>query len=229
MLAIIPARAGSKGVPGKNVRDFVGKPLIQWTLETAQAASSIDEILISTDDPQIFNNSALASGCDLMIKRPASISQDDSPAVLYIKHALDKLGPNCSHQYFCILQPTSPLRIAQDIDRLYEKVIASRLNCGVTVVQVPHNFAPESLMTKRGDRVQVREDCLTRNNLRQNKKQYLARNGAAVYICKVEHFLRCGSLFDNDMAFLEMPMLRSIDIDTKEDFKLAELIKKGIA
>lgn len=226
MLAIIPARAGSKGVPGKNRRDFYGKPLIQWSLDAAKEAKSIEEVVISTDDSLILNNPIFNSSCDIMLSRPNEMSQDDSPATLYIKHAIEFTKAWERHEYICILQPTSPLRVSEDIDLLYTKVIDSKLNSGVTVVQVPHNFAPQSLMEKKGDYLELCTDSLNSRNLRQEKKSFLARNGAAVYICKIEHFIKSNSLFDKTMAYHEMSMIRSIDIDTEDDFKLAELIKK---
>ena len=226
MLAIIPARAGSKGVPGKNVRKFNSKPLIQWTLDAARLADSITEIAVTTDDVLIYKNSKFNSSCDVMIKRPAEMSKDDSPASLYIRNTLELTNAPERHEYFCVLQPTSPLRIYQDIDQLYRITKGGRFNSGVTVVQVPHNFTPESLMENHGSHVKMCARSLKQNNLRQEKKSYFARNGAAVYICKVEHFLKCNSLFDKSMAYLEMPMLRSVDIDTEDEFRLAELIQK---
>lgn len=226
MFAIIPARAGSKGVPGKNRRCFDGKPLIQWSIDAAENAESIKEIAVSTDDTHILNNSTFICSCDYMLHRPSEISQDDSPATLYVSHALKESKAWERHEYFCILQPTSPLRVSEDIDILYSKVKDGGFNCGVTVVQVPHNFIPQSLMEKNGNKVEMSNDSLYSRNLRQEKKSYVARNGAAVYICKIEHFIKNNSLFDKVMAYHEMSMLRSIDIDTEDDFKLAELIKK---
>lgn len=226
VLAIIPARAGSKGVPGKNKRNFCGAPLINWSIRAAEESESVSEILVTTDDLDIITSLSNSNRVDYLIERPAIIASDDSPATEYIHHALNLVSAKERFEYFCILQPTSPLRMASDIDALFGNVVRFNMNAGVTVVNVPHNFSPDSLMVKKGDFVSPTNTTKDGANLRQEKKLYYARNGAAVYICRVDYFLDKGSLFDDQMSFFEMPLLRSIDIDTEEEFKLAELVMK---
>lgn len=225
VLAIIPARAGSKGVPGKNKRMFCGKPLIYWTIDTALKSKAIDKIVVTTDDVDILKDQYIKENVDFVIERPKSISGDSANANEYILHVLDTLERALVVKHICILQPTSPLRLSSDIDELYSNVKSSNLECGVTVVDVPHNFSPQSLMIEKLDYIE-KCDLTSEVTLRQNKEQFIARNGAAVYICKVNHFRKHTSIFDKKMASYKMPMLRSIDIDTQEDFILAELIMK---
>ncbi len=227
MLAIIPARSGSKGVVNKNRRQLHGKPLIEWTLESALYSKSVSEILVSSDDALILANSEVVLKSNYLVKRPAEFSRDNSPATEYIKHALDVVDARNNYEYFCVLQPTSPLREANDIDSLFKRVYGQGANCGVTVTEVPHNFSPESLMQLEGDMLIPSTYTLVSSNLRQEKRKYYARNGAAVYICRVDHFYRENSLFSERMAFWPMSMLRSIDIDDEDDFKLAGLIMMG--
>ncbi|WP_415902805.1 cytidylyltransferase domain-containing protein [Neptuniibacter sp. QD29_5] len=226
MLAIIPARAGSKGVPGKNKRDFCGRPLIEWTIDAACSAKCVSKVLVTTDDIDIIENKNIADKVDILLKRPANISGDDAPATQYIEHALNHVSSIETFEYFCILQPTSPLRVGEDIEVLYKKVLNQKLNSGVTVVNVPHCYAPKSLMEMREEIVIPTEYNLKESNLRQEQKSYVARNGAAVYVCKVKHFVNRKSLFAERMAYHLMPNIRSIDIDTEEDFEMAEIIMK---
>ena len=227
MLAIIPARAGSKGIQNKNKKLFCGRPLIEWTVEIALKAKSVKRILVTSDDPDILNNAFLKKNVDYIVRRPIGLSKDSSPATTYISHAFNVLGGHYDFEYFCVLQPTSPLRISSDIDNLYEKVRLHNAATGVTVVKLPHNYTPEKIMYQRGDLLVPTDDSKYGRNLRQLSQQYFARNGAAVYIATKTHFDIEKSLFSSLMAFYEMPMKRSIDIDTQEDFELAELIMKA--
>lgn len=223
MLAIIPARAGSKGIKGKNRLLFCGKPLLEWTLDAAKLSKSVSEIVLTTDDVEIIENYDLKRACDYILRRPPELSSDDAPASGYIYHALTELSIEQRHEFFCVLQPTSPLRLASDIDGLLERTVEGGFNSGVTVVKVPHNFGPESLMRQNGNYVEPLTPVGDVITLRQDKGGYFARNGAAVYVCRVDFFMRTESLFDRHMAYFEMPAFRSVDIDSQEDFDLAEL------
>ena len=205
MLAIIPARAGSKGITNKNKRIFCGRPLIEWTIEAAKNSKSVTSIMITTDDSDLLNSKFVNDNSDFLINRPSAISSDNSPAIDYIKHALNQINEGKKFDYFCILQPTSPLREANDIDILFDKVIQSKSNCGVTVVEVPHIFSPNSLMLKNNNIVRPSNNSFFGKNLRQTKESYVARNGAAVYVCKVDYFKEHETLFDHEMPYHLMP------------------------
>lgn len=228
MLAIIPARAGSKGLPGKNKKLFCGRPLIEWTIEAAVKSSSVSSILVSTDDEDLLGSNFVKSNVDFLVRRPKELATDESSANQYIEHSL-KLALHERHfEFFCVLQPTSPLRISSDIDEIYRQVLRNKTNCGVTAVDVPHKYLPESLMEVRNGIARPTSQTLQGSNLRQFKKNsYIARNGSAVYVCRTDYFLKNKTLFDKAMSYHLMPMIRSIDIDTLEDFELAELIMKG--
>lgn len=226
MIAIIPARKGSEGVPGKNKRLFCGRPLIEWTVEAALKSGSITTIVVSSDDKDILDNQYLNESVDIMLSRPKRFSGSLSPAVEYINHVFDNVVEVQSSDYFCILQPTSPLRRADDIDNLYKKVVCNNSYSGVTVVDVPHNFSPEALMVEASGKAELLTELKKQVTNRTFKKRYLARNGAAVYICNRNYFRKEQTLFCNPMEFLKMPMMSSIDIDCEEEFQLAELIMR---
>ena len=121
MVAIIPARGGSKGLPGKNIKNLNGKPLIEWTIEAALKSKCIDKVVISTDDTNIASISENA-GATVPFLRPQDLATDHSLAIDVYLYTIDKLIENTSKKYssFIVLQPTSPLRNSDDIDNAVE-------------------------------------------------------------------------------------------------------------
>ena len=124
LLAVIPARSGSKGLPGKNIKPLCGKPLIAWTIERAQQSRYIDTIMFSTDSQEIAN---IAESCDLEIPllRPAELALDTTSTLDVIRHAIDFYWQNFNkkYDYIVLLEPTSPLREPDDIDNMIVKLI----------------------------------------------------------------------------------------------------------
>jgi CMP-N-acetylneuraminic acid synthetase len=115
VLALIPARGGSKGIPKKNIKYLAGKPLIEWTIGSAQKSVCIDRVVVSTDDPDIkFLASSL--GADIPFDRPDDLAQDETPTILTVLHAIERLP---GYDWVLVLQPTSPLRSSEDIDGIW--------------------------------------------------------------------------------------------------------------
>lgn len=129
VLAIIPARGGSKRVPKKNLREFRGKTLIEWAYEQAYSSKYIDKIILSTEDHEI-QKKAQEKGMHLVAKRPVSLAQDDTSSEDVIRFVINTVSP---HEWVVLLQPTSPLRTAEDIDLCIER--AQLGNCCVSVNQ----------------------------------------------------------------------------------------------
>jgi CMP-N,N'-diacetyllegionaminic acid synthase len=217
VLGIIPARGGSKGIPGKNKKDLLGKPLILYTIE-AGLASSLSKIVVSTDDDQIAKLSDKA-GVKVIV-RPQKLAKDDTPTLLVLQHVVASM--NEEFDAIMTLQPTSPLRTMQNInDAIHLFEANHEADSLVSVVKVPHNFTPGSLMKKVDIWLEyfIKEDQILR---RQDKPILLARNGAAIYITRTIHlknFLLGGKILP-----FEMSKLQSIDIDDMEDWILAEAI-----
>ena len=117
ILGLIPARGGSKALPHKNIRQFAGKPLIAWTIETALACPMLDRTIVSTDDPEIADVSR-HWGAEVPFLRPAELARDDTPGIEPVLHAVRWLGENEGYRpdYVMVLQPTSPLRTTEDIE-----------------------------------------------------------------------------------------------------------------
>jgi N-acylneuraminate cytidylyltransferase len=131
VLAIIPARGGSKGLLGKNIRPLGEKPLLAWTIETARQSRYIDRLVLSSEDAEIIRI-ARAWDCEVPFVRPAELSRDETPGILPILHALARLP---GYDLVVKLQPTSPLRSADDIDACIERCSRSDVPACVSVVE----------------------------------------------------------------------------------------------
>jgi CMP-N-acetylneuraminic acid synthetase len=216
VLGIIPARGGSKGIPNKNKALFCGKPLIAYTLESA-TRSNLDHVIVSSDDAEIL---AIAKdyGIDTL-QRPAELAQDDTPTLPVLQHVVKNTATPC--EAIMTLQPTSPLRTEHHINDAI-KLFNTHPNADslVSIVKVPHNMVPSSLMQRDGEFVTALE--ATSATRRQDKPELWARNGAAIYISSAQ-LLQTSILGDRIIGY-EMPYLDSIDIDTHDDFLLAELL-----
>ncbi|MBS3962536.1 MAG: acylneuraminate cytidylyltransferase family protein [Sandarakinorhabdus sp.] len=142
VLAVVPARRGSKGLPFKNIRPLGGKPLLAWPIEAARKSHHVDRVLISTEDAE-FAAIAQAAGADAPFLRPAELASDTSPSIDFLLHALDTLAAADEHyDYVALLEPTSPLTEASDIDAALETLVARRDEAeaivGVTALTANH-------------------------------------------------------------------------------------------
>ncbi len=143
VLAIIPARGGSKGIPHKNIQNLAGKPLISYTILAAKKSKYIDKIIVTTDDKKIAKISAL-HGAEVPFLRPKKISHDDSPTIQAVKHTLEFLRTNQFYipDMILILQPTSPLRTTKLIDYTIAVLGKSKSSCAITVSKIKkHPFS----------------------------------------------------------------------------------------
>lgn len=221
VLALIPARGGSKGVPGKNIRMLIDKPLLAWSIEAAKQSRYIDKVILSSDDDAIIE-CAKQWGCEVPFRRPAELATDEAPTMDAVLHALDKVP---GFDKIVILQATSPLRNSEDIDRCLEFSMRHKLCVSVTET----SKSPYWTYFKNEEHVLtpvLKADPLTR---RQDLPKAYVPNGA-IYIADVEEILHSRTLFTERTAAYEMPRERSIDIDTEEDFAYIEFLfskKKG--
>lgn len=216
MLAVIPARAGSRGIPHKNMVDLCGKPLIQWTLDAVYGSLYVDRIVVTTDDPQV-RKLALDQGLDV-IDRPPEIADDAASAAQVIAHVLRQDPPE---EVVLYLQPTSPLREAGDLDSALELLVASSAEGIVAVTVVSEH--PE-WMYRIGANDFLLNPVLTtpRANRRQDLPKSVRLNGA-IYCAPAELLRPDGDIFRLRLAGYEMPRERSVDIDFPSD--LASVIR----
>ena len=221
VLAVIPARGGSKSIPGKNLVPLAGRPMIEYTFEAANASRYIRRTILSTDDPDIV---ALARhfGIPAPFLRPADLALDESPMLPVIQHAVRfvETEDNYRPEYVVLLQPTSPLRTGDHIDCALEILFAKGADSVVSVVEVPHRFAPNSLMRLEGTFLVSFTDgpAILR---RQDKPTLYARNGPAV-LCMRRESVDNASLYDDNCVPYVMDAVSSLDVDTRVDLRMAE-------
>lgn len=221
LLALIPARGGSKGIPRKNIRPFCGKPLLQWSIDAALAAACVDQVVVSTDDPEIAEL-AKAGGAEVPYLRPAELSSDTAPGIAPVLHALEQL-PQVSD--VLLLQPTSPLRTSADL----EAIVALRRQAGreSAVSLAPSNKHPAWMYNLALDQslkpfAQLDNDCC-----RQQLPHMYVLNGA-LYLASRTFLLKHQKFIDGDTIGYLMPVDRSVDIDTQLDWEWAELLASKV-
>ncbi len=219
ILAIIPARGGSKGIPRKNIIDVAGKPLIAWTIEAAKKSKYIDRLVLSSEDDEIIRI-AIQWGCEVPLKRPDFLAEDDTPGIDPVLHMLSVLP---EFDYIVLLQPTSPLRRTEDIDGCIEQCITKRANCCVSVTEPDKSPFWMYYINSEG----VLEPVVSSDNevavRRQDLPVIYALNGA-VYVARCEWLLTNKSFLTKETIAYPMSKEHSIDIDSWRDLQLAKLI-----
>lgn len=225
VLAIIPARGGSKGVPGKNIADFGGKPMIAWTIEAARVAELIDRIWVSTDDQEIAD-CAEKYGVQVPWLRPDELATDAAPVILALVNAVEQLKEKEGYlpDYVLLLQPNVPFRTAEDMDNVIKMALDKDADSVVSVCEAQVHPYLSKKINEQGlleNFIEIPVSELQMN--RQNLPEAYELNGA-LYLAKTELLLAQKSFYgDKTFAYI-MPAERSIDIDTPWDMYLARLV-----
>ena len=223
ILAIIPARGGSKGVKNKNIKLLKGKPLIYYTIEAILKSKLISDFVISTDSAKIVKTCE-EIGIEVPFIRPKYLSKDNTESYPVIVHALNKMQDKNKniYDYFIMLQPTSPLRKSEDIDSSLELLIKSPLDSIVSVVEVGGNHP---LRMKKVDNSGMLINYIDQNGENMKPRQELEkvyiRNGC-IYASKVDVLSKYNSLVGKSCLPYLMDKKSSINIDNDIDFKMAE-------
>lgn len=222
IIAIIPARGGSKGLPRKNVLPLLGVPLIGYTIEEAKKSKYIKRIVVSTDDNEIAEVS-LKYGAEVPFIRPKELSGDNTSTNDVIEHVLNEIETKEGKisDIICLLQCTSPLRNVSDIDNTIEKMIKTNSDSAVSVCEVESN--PYWTNVFNGDKLEYFLKDGKKITRRQDLPKIYEINGA-VYVVRTKSFRKYKTLETENMTGYIMEKERSIDIDTIIDFKMAELI-----
>lgn len=217
-IALIPARGGSKGLPKKNILELCGKPLIAHTILAAQRANCFTDIIVSTDCPEIAEVS-LKYGASVPFLRRQELSTDEASAIDVYIDAIEQLEKNGGEiiESLCVLQPTSPLRVAEDITRSLEIFILNNADSVVSVTECK----PKSWICSITDDGKLFAPNLSQVSNRQAEARSFIPNGA-VYILKKELLYKRTYYSDKTYAY-KMPKSRSVDIDDYMDFQFAEL------
>ncbi|MBF0166029.1 MAG: acylneuraminate cytidylyltransferase family protein [Alphaproteobacteria bacterium] len=218
-LGVICARGGSKGLPGKNLLDLGGKPVVAWSVEAATAAKCLDRTILSTDDVKIADV-ARNVGCDVPFVRPAHLATDTASIYDVLFHALDVLEDDFDH--IVLLQATSPLRRACDIDACIELMRHANAPAAISVTKVTK--PPQWMYSLETDGGLVPAiDELAEVARRQEAPDYVVPNGA-VYAAKVAWLRERRSFVGRETRAFLMPPERSVDIDNLIDLITARAL-----
>jgi len=226
ILAVIPARGGSKGLPGKNILPLAGKPLIGWTIEASLACPAITRTIVTTDSQEIADV-ARQFGAEAPFLRPADLAADDTPGIAPILHAVRWLEEQEGYQaqYVVVLQPTSPLRTSEDIIGAVELADSKRADAVVSLTEAPcHPFWMKALdeQGKVLDFIPGRQV----SPIRQGLPKAYALNGA-IYLARREVLLEARTWYTDRTYGYLMPRERSLDIDEPWDLYLADLLVRN--
>jgi CMP-N-acetylneuraminic acid synthetase len=227
-LGIIPARGGSQRVPGKNKRMLAGKPLVSWVVEAALKTRKLERIVVSSDDEEILSLAESYSP-SLALRRPDEISGDQSPAIEYVRHALTSLESEGEVRFdvVVILQPSSPLTLAEDIDAVLDLLERTQADTAVSVVQLDHAIHPAKLKLMQGDRLIPYLENEKGRMATRELPEIFVRN-CAVYATS-RQVIESGVIIGDDCRGYVMPRERSIDINEEMDLVFAEfLLNKGV-
>lgn len=221
VLAVITARGGSKGVPGKNVKLLGGKPLLAWTAERALSARSVSRAVLSTDDDAIAR-CGREHGLDVPFMRPAALAADASPTLPVLQHAVERVeSANERYDVICLLQPTTPFRSPGLIDACVQKFAEEDADSLVTVERVPDEHNPEWVFFERGGALALatgRDEPIPR---RQELPPAFCRTGS-IYLVRRDVLMIQGSLYGRRIVGFETPAGSSVNIDTQADWERAE-------
>lgn len=221
VLAIVPARGGSKGVPRKNVRLLAGRPLLAYTADAARASEVCDRIVLSTDDAEIADVGR-ACGLDVPCLRPPDLATDTTPMLPVLQHMLGELErEGWQPDIVVLLQPTSPLRRAAHIRQAVELLRTTEADSVVTVVEVPRHLSPDYVMRIEGSRLVPFLPEGARVTRRQDARPAYSREGT-VYAFRRSTLERFGNIYGDDCRPLLIDPRDSLSIDTPDDWADAE-------
>jgi CMP-N,N'-diacetyllegionaminic acid synthase len=226
ILAIIPARGGSKGVRGKNIKLLNGKPLLAYTSEIALHSKFLTEVIVSTEDTQI-KEVAKGLGLQVPFTRPVALAQDTTPTIDVIIHAVQWYEKQAIFfDAVCLLQVTSPFRTAEFLDKAILKFIQSNCDSLVSVQKVPHEYNPHWVFEVNPEgNLKIATGEAEIISQRQKLPMAYHRDGS-IYITKTEVLLNQQSLYGKNSTYIESPSEFYVNIDTPEDWEKAELLAK---
>ncbi|AVR43823.1 acylneuraminate cytidylyltransferase [Christiangramia fulva] len=224
VLGLIPARGGSKGIPGKNIKELKGKPLIAYSIASAKKAELLSRLVLSSDDASIIEI-AKAHGLEVPFKRPQELSQDDTPSIEVIQHALKFfLEKGEKFDAVCLLQPTTPFRRNGLIDEAIQKLEQGEFDSVISVREIPENYNPHWAFEEKDGKLKIATGESTPIPRRQELPKAYHRDGA-VYVTRSKIILE-GSLLGEKIGFVDTTKDPYVNIDTSDDWERAENILK---
>ena len=221
VLALVPARGGSKGIPDKNIRPLSGRSLLAYVIEAASASGAVDRVVLSTDSERIAEEGRRA-GIEVPFMRPAALAGDEAPMLPVIEHAVDALeAAGWSPEIIVLLQPTSPLRTGDHVRRAVQQLRDSAADSVVTVVELPRHLSPDYVMRiDQGRLIPFLPDG-ERITRRQDARPAFVRDGT-VYAFWRRTLRDTGSMYGTRCSPLVLPARESLTLDTPDDWEEAE-------
>jgi len=225
ILAVIPARSGSKGLPYKNILDLVGKPLIAWSIESSLKSKYINKTLVSSDSDEILNISSEYGASTL--KRPKELATDTASSESVVKHVIDSISER--FDYIILLQPTSPLRNTEHIDNAFNNFFKNNATALISVRSIDNKILKAFIET---DTHYIRG--ISNNKYPFTRRQELPKtymSNGAIYIIKTSEFVRNNSFFTDKTVHYVMNKESGMDIDTADDLKVVNdiILSDGVS
>jgi len=224
ILAIIPARSGSKGIKNKNIRNFCGKPLIGYVINQALQIKKINRVIVSTDDYKIATV-AKKYGAEIPFLRPKELALDNSKVVDAILHLLKELKNKENYQpdVIILLQTTSPMRTINDINKALLLFTKSKADSLVSVCQT------ENLLLAKNSRneLKILNTLFLKSSNRQELQHVYKLDGSMIYIVKTDKFLQSKTFFTGKLVGYEIPRWQAVDLDESQDYVVAEILYKN--
>lgn len=225
ILGVIPARGGSKGIPGKNLKNIAGKPLIAYVIGKALKSKLLERVIVSTDDEEIAKT-AKSYGAEVPFIRPKALARDEVSLIPVIQHAMRYLdNKNWKADVIASIQPTSPLIEAADIDLAIDKLLKTGCDSVVSVCKIVHGH-PYRAMRLKNDRITPLHEESYRYLQKQDLPQFYMINGA-LYVRRrevLENWSGHDFALGEDIRAIIMDEIRSINIDTPLDLIIAEIM-----
>ena len=223
ILGIIPARGGSKRIPGKNTKLFCGRPLIEYIIESSLHSKFLDRIVINSDDEKVLNIGSKYPEI-IRIKRPDELSGDKARAIEYVRHTIDVLNQGNNEQFdiVVILQPTSPLTTGEDIDNTIQILINAKSDSAVSVMKLNHAIHPVKMKTMEKGRLFpfIEEE---NGRMAEDELPEIYVRNCSVYASTINTIQQNKIIGDDCRGYL-MPSIRSVDINDLLDFEFAEFL-----
>jgi CMP-N,N'-diacetyllegionaminic acid synthase len=221
VLGLVPARSGSKGVPGKNIRPIAGRTLLEYVADAAKTSGVLDRVVLSTDSMEIADAGRRA-GLDVPFMRPADLAQDDTPMLPVVRHALAALrSSGWSADAIVLLQPTSPLRRPEHIRDAVALLRQTGADSVVTVVELPLHLSPDYVMRIDGGILRPFLAEGAQVTRRQDARPAYSRDGT-IYAFRRSTVERFGNIYGEDCRPLVLDPADSLSIDSPADWDAAE-------
>jgi CMP-N,N'-diacetyllegionaminic acid synthase len=222
VLGLVPARGGSRGVPRKNVRLLLGRPLLQYTAEAALAARRLSKVVLSTDDDEIAEIGRRL-GLAVPFIRPGSLARDDTPTLPVVQHAVRWLEEhNERFDAICLLQPTTPLRRAGQIDECIDLLEATGADAVITTLPVPLEYNPHWVYFRAPDGKLTLSTGETTPIARRQELPLAFRREGSVYVTRRDVLVEQNSMFGDQVVGYPIDEDATIDINTLDDWRRAE-------